>query len=443
MKNRKMIILAILVLICIVTSISIHKNYEGKNIEEIKEKTNKNNKLVFWIEQDDGNYKEDTNGAFPVGDYLINTEKTKCTSLEDKQIKPTITYQNGIVTVTGQNTAYCEIYFDKCKGPVGTVLADKEQVSKCEVGGMYRYQGTDSVDNYICFGTTDQETCKNNASKYMYRIIGVTPEGQLKLIKETALIAMKEPEWDYSTSTMKNSINGSDFLTNSDYLSKVWQDLIVSHNWLYGFTGKVNDSDLYNGNYMYEIESGKKEVTFDSSVEYGSSGSYSYTIKTTTKKWDTSVSDKVGLLYIHDYLFAYLGGNPGSSNNLKTIWLAPKIPEFIITAQGLSDVPNAPGHRIYLWNNYLTTDYSNLSYLKSGKAIDFGLRPVFYLNNDLKIKNGAGSNIDPYILDVVDDSPSPTCSFNVTTSGVTLVPSNATSWYMSTTATSNPNYGTS
>ncbi len=445
MKNRKMIILVIMV-ICIVTSISTHKNYEGKNIEEIKEKTNKNNKLVFWIEQDDGNYKEDTNGAFPVGDYLINNDRTNCTSLEDKQIKPTITYQNGTVTISGKNTAYCEIYFDKCKGPVGTQLQDKDQVSKCEVGGMYRYQGTDGVKNWICFGTTDQKTCTNNVDKYMYRIIGVTPEGQLKLIKETAVKEnnVMSFQWNDKYETKDCGSNGEKctwpdsmiykrlngisngltsgtsgdtniFIGNSyyEYLTNgsVWLDKIENYNWKYGDITRSS----YNGNELYEIENAF--TTSDTILE-------------------TSPKAKIGLMYIHDYLYAYKtnsndAGNPGSYTNAKKAWI-------FFQKDGYNDITsNDRGEGLLSRGNKMYDSYfpvyaitSNGSFSSNTGLNDFVIvRPVFYVTKDTTIKSGTGEKTNPYILDVVDDQPAPTCTLIVDSSGVVLNKSeNSTSY---------------
>ena len=46
-------------------------------------------------------------------------------------------------------------------------------------------------DNFICFGTTSEETCKANESKYLYRIIGVFDDDSgnkhVKLIKYYSL----------------------------------------------------------------------------------------------------------------------------------------------------------------------------------------------------------------------------------------------------------------
>ena len=52
------------------------------------------------------------------------------------------------------------------------------------VDGLYRYKGTyeEVTNNYICLGDENPDVCKTNKD-HMYRIIGVTTEGNLKVIK--------------------------------------------------------------------------------------------------------------------------------------------------------------------------------------------------------------------------------------------------------------------
>ena len=65
-----------------------------------------------------------------------------------------------------------------------------------EAGGevkddLRRFVGdyTTVIDNFICFGTNDQNDCKSNMGTYMYRIIGIDTEtNELKLIKATKIV---------------------------------------------------------------------------------------------------------------------------------------------------------------------------------------------------------------------------------------------------------------
>ena len=129
---------------------------------------------------------------------------------------------------------------------------------------MYRYQASfedsdsSEMTNWICFGTRSKDECTNEETgidKYMYRIIGITEEGQLYLIKETFL---KEgsgttfswndkysvdssssaycdnglcPEWN--TSLLFKRINGTSNGTQTgsgSTLNKEWTDIFVDSN---------------------------------------------------------------------------------------------------------------------------------------------------------------------------------------------------------------------
>ncbi len=430
--NNKKILLIILILICVITSFATFKQYDKVKIEEIENNAIKNNKFVFQVQQDDGSYKEYLSGSFPSNDYLINTDKTKCTGLEDNVITPTITYENGTVTVTGKNTVYCEIFFDKCKGPVGTVLADKEKVSKCEVGGMYRYQGTDSVDNYICFGTTDQETCKNNASKYMYRIIGVTPDNQLKIILDDYLKNSSgsniSPGWGYTDYSCGST--PSRCVWNGSYLFNILNDLDSSIDVSIRFKGNSYYAYLNNSTWTNLIEESHKwkfgdiidssRVTFNGYEMYDIENAFSDTVQA-----------PFGAIYIYDYLLSYPGGNPGDSSTAAKSWLIrDEYPYWTMTRNDRYDNTTNVVYRAYRISTYgIYPDVWDP---------DLYARPVFYLNGDVKIKSGSGSSIDPYILDVNEtggvkpdpgsSEPAPSCTISVTSSGVTLNPIDATEY---------------
>ncbi len=303
-------------------------------------------------------------------------------------------------------------------------------------GGMYRYQAafedsdSSEMTNWICFGTT--ENCGANdelIDKYMYRIIGITPDGELYLLKETFL---KEENstgfaWhskyeisdclgeacEWPNSDLYKRLNGEKSNSNPifvdsseyEYIAKgsMWYNLISDHNWMYGDTTPTTGSQRYNGNEMYAIETGKtstkriwpdegqitcSEVTPCSEKEY-------------TWSKNKSINAKIGLMYIHDIDYAYPGGNPGNATNIKNSWIhfqkdgyniSPSI-EWLITRLGV----------------YKTND-SKVEACGKGPVGDLGYdalaaplatQPVFYLSSEAKIKDGGdGTKTNPFILDI-------------------------------------------
>ena len=278
----------------------------------------------------------------------------------------------------------CSPYTD-----MGTCMASEYGSTKMQeianIGsdaGMYRYQGTyDVVDNnYICFGTNNKSTCTGNTDAYMYRIIGIRPNGQIKLIKKEPLNSALQ--WwstgktniEWPSSSIYSSINGSSFLINTTYVPTGWESKIVTHDWYYGDT---TSSGNFDGLTMYPIEN-----------PFGES--------TATNKFTKTVSAKIGLMYLHDYYYAYAsGGSPVGYSKAKTAWIhlskndtsAPNSYEWTMSRYGLN------GNIYSAW--YVRSD-GNVNFLNF--SYEYSVRPVFYLTSDIEITGGTGTSSDPYII---------------------------------------------
>ncbi len=254
-------------------------------------------------------------------------------------------------------------YSTKASG-LGTILE----------GGMYRYQGND-VMNYICFGTDNQTDCLNNKNKYMYRIIGIKENGQMKLIKNTSI---SSNAWhnNYNDNTawpdsdLFKKLNGTDpdnitpiFIdsTTYDYMAKntTWYNKVAWTEWKYGDTTS-------NGSYKGE------------------------TIYATENAWTNVVSAKVSLMYIHDYYYAYaVGGAPGSYSNAKTAWIFLGSTEWTMSRYGY----NSSSSRYNAWrvDSNGKVDWGSLTN-------SYAVRPVFYLESSVEITGGTGTIADPFMI---------------------------------------------
>ena len=239
------------------------------------------------------------------------------------------------------------------------------------IGGLYRYQGVqdanNNVDNYICFGTTNKSTCTGDTDKYMYRIIGINTNGQMKLIKKEAL----NTAYKYSTSTGVDwphsnvfyVINGTDFLTNTTYIpDNTWSNRIVDYNWLYGdvASGNITASELYN------IES----------------------------NYNNTITAKIGLLYLYDLYYGLSGNYVCSNTRDYTICRN----SWILLAKSDSQPPTAAEFTMSRVNNThawtISDGYGNESYMTFSSSV----RPVFFLRASERIASGSGTITDPYIL---------------------------------------------
>ena len=254
-------------------------------------------------------------------------------------------------------------------------------ISEEIIGGMYRYQGTNSeVDNnYICFGTNDKTTCTGNTDAYMYRILGITPEGQLKLVKKEALNTAypwneddtKNITWAYSD--IYNTINGSAYLNNTTYVPSNWLNKIEDTIWKYG------DMDYS----IFISENPYAEV---------------YKIE---NNFTNMIKAKIGLMQGQDamyqldeeaFMYAYATGTLSSRWNELTI--------------NDATAPEAgyPGHEWlmirYGYNDTYDAWFANPDgfYGDGGVSSLMAVRPVFYLASENTIIGGNGTISNPYLI---------------------------------------------
>ena len=417
--NKKMCVIVILVLVIIesCTLFLMYKSYGNKNtnLDEVNLNISNSNMFAIMLEQEDGTYKEDTSNKWPTDGYTYNESMSGCIDINGNKLDGVLSYDstNNIATVDTGNTSYCYLYFS-IKQNAGKYLLKNPTnglVTTSLQGGLYRYQGTDDVDNYICFGTRDKETCVNNTNRHMYRIIGIDEDNKLKLISKEiyefeidASICGNgiSPISDFSlgefdlwvNSYPYKALNGlieenvyykENFINNNLYsymtTNGEWYNMLENTNWKYGIANYVSDDDL--GNYTRDYN-----------------GEDAYSIE---NSFTSTVSAKIGGLYIHDYFYAYPGGNPGNASNAHSTWIyyenndqeyswcfTEPLGEITMTGAGFGDYYDEGSNYNFGWmiayGGYLKTSLNEVI-----------IRPVFYLKSDIEI-TGKGTIDDPFII---------------------------------------------
>ncbi len=367
-------LIILLLLLMVITNTKL-ANYKNKKIPEVKLKDIKPKKsLAIMITNDNGiGYKEYEDNTWPSEGYKF--KEAKCIDNNGTEVKEAIKYAEGKITLTTNKTIYCTVYFDK---PIIAYLRSNDSnnnLSSTIQGDMYRYQGTkDKVDNnYICFGTNNQEECKNDQDHYMYRIIGIDENDKLKLIKETFIKEgdnrsfvwndtyrintmdstncpdNKCPDWPESkifkringisngdtvgSGQVENGGNTDIFVDSKEYsylksgdgingeeIASDWYNLIENHEWLYGETKESDILHKYNAKLIYQIESGNLETWH--TVLNGE------TVKSVKYNWTQTTKAKISLMYWHDFLYSYYNkvneettGKEVSDDSIKNSWL--------------------------------------------------------------------------------------------------------------------------
>ena len=378
----------------------------------------------------------------------IGVQEVKCKAIKDKN-EVTGNYENNTCTFSGleAGTEYTiTIEATDGSGRKNTsnelsITTLKKELSRDEIiqkyfngtvpgglstkilGDMYRFVGkTANVSNYICFGYSNLETdCNNKTSDYMYRIIGITEDGQMKLIKNTAI--REESAYQYkwyenktTNVTWPNSyiykrLNGlSNGLTsgtdgdtnlfidsttsNVKYIKTegdtAWYSKIDSnHQWLYGGINNVGMNN--SADYVYKIESGQQET-----VQYRNED---------PSKWTSSVPAAIGLMYVSDFYYSYASSGTNSkdtncyfsTSGCDNSWLymgnnGENIHdyqyEWTMTRNGQS----------YEGSNYGWRVNRDGEMLLASLDEDHLIRPVFYLLPTIEISDGHGTSGDPFII---------------------------------------------
>ena len=426
MKKKIGIISTLIVMILVVIlAILITNKKENEPLNFI---TNGSN-IAYMYEKEDGGYEQGTSNAWSTGEYVLDIEDSSCNGDEDPvDVIDWDPSSNGVLLSSNKNinsTLYFdkkseqEKFFEKLLGPSGDgeLLYHNSFFTNGANDHGYRYSG-DDPNNFICFGPGSESyngsagTC---ADKNLYRIIGYVPVTLSNGIK-TKLIKVIKSEYATADDLGKTTADGTAWF-NKDYedlirVKKVenidgfrWNDDEYVNIWgnstLYE---KLNDSDSGYLNRLtdwaekivdvqwnvggYDVEEppiAKEMYNIENSAEYGKS---------------TKENAKIGLIYIYDYGFAsskenwtkLLGwdsGNNGYSNdeNRKNNWLFNGVSEWTISRFSFED------DDAFIISSSGNVDGDNWVYGLEA------IRPVFYLNSDVKITadNGIdGSENKPY-----------------------------------------------
>ncbi len=298
----------------------------------------------------------------------------------------------------------------------------------------YRYSGSsESVKNYICLdGTSTENECSSDAD--LYRIIGLFPndigEYEMKLIKYD--YATKE---ELGAETTQGGAYGDDYSYTKDNYKGNNAANIASYYWSYTGSGaynnmwqysnlnKINLNDYYINTYLAKVSGLSEHITEHTWTTGGFSSSgtpkqvynqelgieklqvgarncfnddYTKGSRACTED-DLSYKDaKIGLMYLSDYGYAaypeawnlnVTNSDEYDSNIVKeNNWMYMGLDEWTISRR--SD------HGNDAWS---VIDSGNAK-ISSGVVLNYGVRPVFYLDSSTKIASGEGTHDNPFRL---------------------------------------------
>ena len=384
--NKKYLLIILLVGV-ILTGVIIFKPKEEVRLDNVILKQEVNNKIFAM-------YKEEGNEYVPVNDnkfpdmYVLNLTKSKCIDNNGNELEDVLSYENDKVVLTTNKSSYCYLYFDKS---LGLEIKEKKpnKLSTDQIrGAMYRFQGqakdengNELVNNYICFGTSDKEECVKDKDHHMYRIIGIEAStGRVKVIKKDALNSAV-PWWDnhiddreFPKSKIYETISGTDFLKNTDYIPAGWGEKIAQTTWIYGDMPSNTIGAIQKVEEIYLVETGQieKNKTFESKVSLMYIHDYYYSVNdTTTCRGDDLTECENGWLNL-------------SSNNIS----APSVHEWTMSRNGNPSGGMFEAFRI-----------DGTGFIGSCRFdANSSIRPVFYLASVNQLSGGTGTIEEPFII---------------------------------------------
>ncbi len=394
--NKKYLLIILLVGI-VLTGVIITKPKENVKLDNVILKQEISNRTFAMYKESEEGYTEVEGTQFPEG-YVLNLSESKCIDNNGAEIKDALQEEGGNISLRTNKSSYCYLYFD-LNPLVKKLLHDKNEDTEINyVGDLWRYQGTDNVNNWICFGTEENcSTTEEDIDKYMYRIIGITSDGSLKLIKETFVNEDNNILFQWNNKNSQEDCGPSGELCNWPN-SMIYKRLNgISNGEEKGANGNSNifiNSEYYdylsNNSWLYIIK--------DTNWKYGTMDLYmaghgSEFVYKLEQEWQDTITAKIGILNISDYYFSA----DKNGNCYETVicqnysWILKQL-EWLMIYNGY----------IRIYGGYYAEKFGasgNITH--SAISNDASVRPVFYLNSNMSLKEDSiGTKENPYIINI-------------------------------------------
>ena len=450
-KNILRVVIVFLVLLEITSVFLMWKSANNKDItlNDVKLKSvNKNSGLAIMIEQEDGTYKESSSNTWPE-EMMFNEEKSGCIDNEGNAIDGALTYEGGIANIKTKSSSYCYLYFDIIKDDVTIAISTDGVKGTMPTSGAYANSATCSSGSIIwnqkyqrieignltkvgnkCNLTFTKDTSSKTLLKTEvesnatintngYRYSGNNPDNYIWFNNEMWRIIGSIPTClsaSCGTNTTnlvkiirKDSIGGLayDAKYSGNTYTGTWGSntlYTLLNNYYYGASNGTNTSYCYGSQNIGAAKCDYTTIGISTDSYYGkmiknvywntgasSSGttvSSVYTSEIATR----TISGYVGLMAASDY--GYAASSSNYSTNLiyygteaitKTNWLYAQGSEWI----NIKD----------------SSDATKALFVSNGGQVGvmlpyngYTVRPVIYLDSNVYVVSGTGTELDPYII---------------------------------------------
>ena len=456
MKNKKLIIILLSLIILIGGILFVNRIYNKPKNQHIRKKNN----LAIMVKEDSGEYE--SSDAIPKGNYVLNEDKTICEN-NGKVLNYDST--TGKVSFLFVGSDRCSLYFDKIidnEKPVISKLVVNDTIitatftDNIELSGYgisisntvepsswtsisgtsYNFSTTISAEGTYYLWVKDTS---GNAAKKEFTITLGTSFNNLMIANNTDIfnenglryegIGLFDEEYSSDGTTSAGTKKLLKILDTNNYggtSGKSWNSE-VKNNWSTAsleteLNGTYLTSLLGTSNVNSKLSGG---ITITKWHLGGGYGDNKYGVMTAQKWYEVErppystsgntqniysgnpeyVYEKIGLMYPSDYGYATTGENTTNKSSCRTLtlenWGDCKNNNWIYN----SKISNKSEWVISPFNGSITAMQINIggSLGSSGPLDDwvvtykYSVRPTFYLDSSmLKIVGGTGTSTEPY-----------------------------------------------
>ena len=407
-KNMKLFIaLAIILLITngFTFVISSKKNnFYEESTDNIKKRIIQENTLSMMLETEagSGNYEMTTASSWPTDGYVFNSTLSKCENGGELSWDD----EKKVVLMSGNVSDKCYVYFDKyvSHSLADFVISQYNGVqgnnniyyhdSSLENGAgdnSYRYAGaSDSVNNYVCFGSTESPCPTDN----LYRIIGVF-NGKVKLVKYNDIGTFDTSKFDatsFADTEAYNALN-STFIDTFDIR---WKNMISTENWISGIVSSSSVSKLNFKNNNTNVKFLAGSATSPLTINWYTAKNW-YIVESGAEH---KLSMKIGTISISELRYAMNSSNWNLSTLDNTSWLYYNKNEAFYLFECFTDNVANDAYGYYMTTDGILYAYYSPTKISLLEDITTYVRPSFYLTSSVLYKSGIGSSSDAiYITD--------------------------------------------
>ena len=407
-KNMKLFIaLAIILLITngFTFVISSKKNnFYEESTDNIKKRIIQENTLSMMLETEagSGNYEMTTASSWPTDGYVFNTTLSKCENGGELSWDD----EKKVVLMSGNVSDKCYVYFDKyvSHSLADFVISQYNGVqgnnniyyhdSSLENGAgdnSYRYAGaSDSVNNYVCFGSTESPCPTDN----LYRIIGVF-NGKVKLVKYNDIGTFDTSKFDatsFADTEAYNALN-STFIDTFDIR---WKNMISTENWISGIVSSSSVSKLNFKNNNTNVKFLAGSATSPLTINWYTAKNW-YIVESGAEH---KLSMKIGTISISELRYAMNSSNWNLSTLDNTSWLYYNKNEAFYLFECFTDNVANDAYGYYMTTDGILYAYISPTKISPLEYITTYVRPSFYLVSSVLYKSGIGTSYDAiYITD--------------------------------------------